>query len=112
MTDEEKMELEALRAEKHDREQTERARAALGAAGVSAVNPISLYYLRSFAVVFLIGIVGATPLPKRIVEQLGSTRAGAMVVDVLEPLVLVSVLAVSIGYLVDGSFNPFLYFRF
>ena len=70
-----------------------------GAAGVSAVNPISLYYLRSFAVVFLIGIVGATPLPKRIVEQLGSTRAGAMVVDVLEPLVLVSVLAVSTGYL-------------
>ena len=83
-----------------------------GAAGVSAVNPISLYYLRSFAVVFLIGIVGATPLPKRAVEQLGSTRAGAMVVDVLEPLVLVSVLAVSTGYLVDGSFNPFLYFRF
>ena len=83
-----------------------------GAAGVSAVNPISLYYLRSFAVVFLIGIVGATPLPKRAVERLGSTRAGAMVVDVLEPLVLVSVLAVSTGYLVDGSFNPFLYFRF
>ena len=83
-----------------------------GAAGVSAVNPISLYYLRSFAVVFLIGIVGATPLPKRAAERLGSTRAGAMVVDVLEPLVLVSVLAVSTGYLVDGSFNPFLYFRF
>ena len=83
-----------------------------GAAGVSAIDPISRYYLRSFAVVFLIGIVGATPLPKRIVEQLGSTRAGAMVVDVLEPLVLVSVLAVSTGYLVDGSFNPFLYFRF
>lgn len=83
-----------------------------GAAGVSAVDPISLYYLRSFAVVFLIGIVGATPLPKRAVERLGSTRAGAMAVDVLEPLVLVSVLAVSTGYLVDGSFNPFLYFRF
>ena len=52
-----------------------------GAAGVSAIDPISRYYLRSFAVVFLIGIVGATPLPKRAVEQLGSTRAGAMVVD-------------------------------
>lgn len=35
MTDEEKMELEALRAEKQARMQTERARAALGAAGVS-----------------------------------------------------------------------------
>ena len=35
MTDEEKKELEALRAEKHSREQTERARAALTTAGVS-----------------------------------------------------------------------------
>lgn len=36
MTDEEKKELEALRAEKHSREQTERAKTALGAAGISA----------------------------------------------------------------------------
>lgn len=35
MTEEEKMELEALRAEKHDREQTVRATAALKEAGVS-----------------------------------------------------------------------------
>jgi len=86
--------------------------ALFGAADVSAVNTISLYYLRSFAVVFLIGIVGATPLPKRAVERLAATRTGAAVIDVLEPLVLAAVLAVSTGYLVDGSFNPFLYFRF
>ena len=86
--------------------------ALLGAADVSAVNTISLYYLRSFAVVFLVGIVGATPLPKRAVERLAATRTGAAVIDVLEPLVLAAVLAVSTGYLVDGSFNPFLYFRF
>lgn len=36
MTDEEKKELETLRTEKHNREQTERAKTALGAAGVSA----------------------------------------------------------------------------
>lgn len=35
MTEEEKKELEALRAEKHSREQTERARTALNTAGVS-----------------------------------------------------------------------------
>lgn len=34
MTDEERQELETLRAEKHSREQTERARNALTAAGV------------------------------------------------------------------------------
>ena len=86
--------------------------ALFGAADISAVNAISLYYLRSFAVVFLVGIVGATPLPKRAVEALAATRAGAVAVDVLEPLALAAVLAVSTGYLVDGSFNPFLYFRF
>lgn len=62
--------------------------------------------------VFLVGIVGATPLPKRAVETLAATRAGAVAVDVLEPLALAAILAVSTGYLVDGSFNPFLYFRF
>ena len=86
--------------------------ALFGAAGVSAVNTVSLYYLRSFAAVFLIGIVGATPLPKRAVERLAATRTGAAVVDVLEPLALAAILAVSTAYLVDGSFNPFLYFRF
>ena len=86
--------------------------ALFGAADVPLTNPISLYYLRSFAVVFLVGIIGATPLPKRAVERLTAAKAGATVVDVLEPLVLVALLAVSTGYLVDGSFNPFLYFRF
>ena len=83
-----------------------------GAADVPLTNPISLYYLRSFAVVFLIGLIGATPLPKRAVEKLCATRVGSVAVDMLEPLVLVVILAVSTGYLVDGSFNPFLYFRF
>jgi alginate O-acetyltransferase complex protein AlgI len=31
---------------------------------------------------------------------------------VLEPVVLMALLLVCTGYLVDGSFNPFLYFRF
>ena len=83
-----------------------------GAAGVPAADALSLYYLRSFAVVFLIGVVGATPLPKRAVERLAATRAGAAIVDLFEPFALAAVLAVSTAYLVDGSFNPFLYFRF
>lgn len=86
--------------------------ALFGAADVRAVDPASLYYLRSFAAVLLVGIVGATPLPKRAVEKLRATRAGSVAVALLEPLVLVVILAVSTGYLVDGSFNPFLYFRF
>lgn len=66
-----------------------------------------VYYLRSYAVVLIIAILGATPLPKRLM----STRVGEKLA-LCEPVVLVLLLVVMTAYLVDGSFNPFLYFRF
>jgi alginate O-acetyltransferase complex protein AlgI len=37
---------------------------------------------------------------------------GEKLIDLLEPLVLAGLLLLVTAYLVDGSFNPFLYFRF
>ena len=65
------------------------------------------YYLRSYAVLFLLGILGATPVVKSLAE-----KAPKPVSAVLETTVLVLLLLVCTAYLVDGSFNPFLYFRF
>ena len=78
-----------------------------GAGGVPLATAESLYYLRSYAGVFLAGFVGATPAVK---EMAG--RVPEKITAVLEPLVLMALLLVCTGYLVDGSFNPFLYFRF
>ncbi len=78
-----------------------------GLAGTEA-----LYYLRSYAAVLILAALGATPLPKLLTVKLGQTRAGHAVLSVLEPLVLTALLVVCTAYLVDGSFNPFLYFRF
>ena len=64
-----------------------------------------MYYLKSYIVVFLIAIIGATPLPKILVSKI-------KVVQYIEPLVLLMLLITVTAYLVDGSFNPFLYFRF
>ena len=75
--------------------------------GLPLTTQESLYYLRSYAVVFLIGIVGATPLPKHLAQRLPEK-----VMAVAEPLVLAALLLTCTAYLVDGSFNPFLYFRF
>ena len=75
--------------------------------GVPAITAESLYYLRSYAGVFLLSIIGATPLIKNL-----ASRISEKVAVVLEPLVLMALLLVCTGYLVDGSFNPFLYFRF
>ena len=69
------------------------------------------YYLGSYAIPLIVGVVGATPLIKKGVEWIRSSRIG-WVVDVLEPVFLVAVLLAVTAYFVDGSFSPFLYFRF
>ncbi|MDR0819807.1 MAG: MBOAT family protein [Oscillospiraceae bacterium] len=74
----------------------------------------SLYYLRSYLVPLIIGAIGCTPLPKRIAEKLlaSETRLGKAASTALEPLTIAVLLIVITAFLVDGSFNPFIYFRF
>ena len=86
--------------------------ALFGLGGLPLADALSRYYLWSYTGVFLIAAVGATPLPVKILRQLKESRTGSIIVSVLEPLVLLALLAVVTAYLVDGSFNPFLYFRF
>jgi len=82
--------------------------ALFGFGGLPLVTPETLYYLRSYALLFVLGFVGATPLVKNAAQKIAQTKAG----PVLELLALIGLLLVCTGYLVDGSFSPFLYFRF
>ena len=79
-----------------------------GLTGAPLVTKETLYYLGSYAVLFVMGILGATPLVKNTGLRLNQTKVGA----IMEPLVLIILLLICTGYLVDGSFSPFLYFRF
>ena len=79
-----------------------------GLAGVPLVTAETLYYLRSYGLLFILAFVGATPLVRNGARKVENHP----VVAVLEPIVLVILLLVCTGYLVDGSFSPFLYFRF
>ncbi len=69
------------------------------------------YYLRSFATPLIFGLLGATPLVKSAIKRWRDSKIG-WVADVLEPVFLVAVLLAVTAYFVDGSFSPFLYFRF
>ena len=79
-----------------------------GLNGLPFVTHQTLYYLRSYGLLFAAGFVGATPLAKNTALRLEKTKAGVG----LEVLLMVGLLLVSTAYLVDGSFSPFLYFRF
>ena len=83
-----------------------------GLGGLPRSDILARYYFDSYSDVFLVAIVGATPLPTKIVRQFSEDGPGKKIMSVVEPVVLLALLAVVTAYLVDGSFNPFLYFRF
>jgi alginate O-acetyltransferase complex protein AlgI len=79
-------------------------RGMFGLGGVPLVTAPTLYYLRSYAGVFLFGLIGATPWPK----QLALKKEMPLV----DAVAMAALLVLCTASLVDGSFNPFLYFRF
>ncbi len=83
-----------------------------GAGTAALTSAETIYYMRSYLVIFLAAMIGATPIPKKLVYRMQETKVGKIIVDVAEPIVLAVLLLIVTAYLVDGSFNPFLYFRF
>lgn len=65
-----------------------------------------MFYLRNYAVVLVLAAVFATPLPKKLAAKLPKRAAW------LDSVLMLVVLVLSIAYLVDSTYNPFLYFRF
>ena len=78
----------------------------MGLGGLPGITTESVYALRSNLVLLLLGAVGATPWPRRWGLRMGEKAPW------LEALAEGALLLLCTAYLVDGSFNPFLYFRF
>ena len=76
------------------------------------INNYTIYYLKSYLIVLIIAIFGATPLFKNIIEKLKKSKCLNKIINVLEPIFLVILLLLVTAYLIDSSYNPFLYFRF
>lgn len=82
----------------------------IGSTGV--ISTESVYHLRNYLLIHVIAVVGATPLPKKIYELLQKLSFGKKIIKIAEPVVMIFLLLIITAFLVDGSFNPFLYFRF
>ena len=75
--------------------------------GAPAWSAADGYRLRSYAVTFLALILASTTLGKR-----GWRKLPDWARKILTPALMALGLVVCTAYLVDGSYNPFLYFRF
>ena len=74
---------------------------------LAAAGGASPTALRSYLPILIIAILAATPLAKNLWAKL-STRGRQVAV----PVLMLAGLALATAYLVDGTYNPFLYFRF
>ena len=85
-------------------------RGMLGLGGLPIASAEGAYLLKSNALLLILAALGATPLPKHIAKVLEARcpKAAAL----LHPAALCALLLICTAYLVDGSYNPFLYFRF
>ena len=83
-----------------------------GAGTASGLGTEAVYMLRSYGVVLALAVLGATPLPAMLWKKVQEAKSLAPVLTVAEPLCTFALLALCTAFLVDGSFNPFLYFRF
>ncbi len=76
-----------------------------GAGGAAFCGPMTLYYAGSYLILLLICAVAATPYPAGLMRKAEDK-------PLLKTIGLLGLLWLCTSYLVDGSFNPFLYFRF
>ena len=81
-----------------------------------AQTAVFSYLIRNRVVILCAGLVGATPIPMwlwtKLKEKLQASGTGDRMVPVLRGIFAIGLLVLCTAYLIDGSFNPFLYFRF
>lgn len=88
-------------------------RALFGGYGQGLFNQETIYLLYNNAVLLVLLIFGSTQIPKKAAARLmNGLRNREVAVTVIKNVFYVVIFFLSVAWLVDASYNPFLYFRF
>lgn len=70
------------------------------------------YYIKSYLIVLLVAFIAATPILTNLFHELKQKKGFKTIISGLEPVYYILLLLIVTAFLIDSSFNPFLYFRF
>ena len=76
------------------------------------INKFTMHYLKDYGLVLIIAIFLSTPILKNTIIKLKENKKINNIINILEIIVLLILLVIVTSYLIDSSYNPFLYFRF
>lgn len=73
-----------------------------------------IYYLRNYAISLCIGIFFSMPMSSKFYLKIENmiTMKSEIAMEIIKTIILMSIFIISVAYLVDATYNPFLYFRF
>lgn len=84
----------------------------LGLMNIPIFSGEALYYLGSYKILIILAGVCATPIVSKTVIEKWKGNKILSALNSLEPVAYIAILILVTSFLVDSSFNPFLYFRF
>lgn len=88
-------------------------KAMFGGFGAGLFNSETIYLLYNYAVLLIILFLGSTMLPKCCAGKvLSRFQEGGVMQTALRCIFCVGIFVIAVAYLVDATYNPFLYFRF
>ena len=81
-----------------------------GLGGIPFVNQETLFYIKNYLIVIIIAIIFSIPIFKNI--EVFMNKKNKVIYEVIEIVLIILLLIVNTSYIVNESYNPFLYFRF
>ena len=78
-----------------------------GFAGIPLISSQVLYYIKNYFTLFIVSICASMPVGKFIYNKLNDN-----IKNIIAPIGIACILIICTAYLVDSTYNPFLYFRF
>lgn len=87
-------------------------RAMFGMNGTTIIDRAGIYLLLNYLIMLLILILSCTNIPKRIVLYICNRYEERNFLILLKSIFVIGVFTLTVAYLVDATYNPFLYFRF
>lgn len=83
-----------------------------GLGNLNFSNIETVYYLKNYLGVIIISVIAAIPCLRVLKAKISTNYLFKRIISIIEPIFYILLLIIITAYIVDESFNPFLYFRF
>lgn len=80
--------------------------------GIPFINSETIFYFKNYLIVFILSILASFRVLKVLYTKLKNIKKIESIMNVIDVVGLLLLLIICTSYIVNSSFNPFLYFRF